>query len=53
MKFTGTTWIGVGTVGLSAGSVGSVSLGLDPGGTPFLGYKDGANGNAVTVMEYH
>jgi len=49
----GTGWTVVGTAGFSAGTALRTSLAIDPTtGTPFLGYRDGANSNKATVQKF-
>ena len=47
------TWQLVGTAGISAGFSYSTDLALDATGTPFVAYRDEANGNKATVMKYN
>jgi hypothetical protein len=42
----------VGTPGFSAGTAFYTSLAIDPTGTPFLGYVDGANSDKATVQKF-
>lgn len=45
-------WQPVGTVGFSAGLAFSTTLALDAAGTPFVAYRDNANGDKATVMKF-
>jgi hypothetical protein len=52
MKYNGTGWAPVGSMGFSAGEAPNVSLALDAQGTPYVAYRDFANGYKATVMKY-
>lgn len=45
-------WRLVGNAGFSAGVAEYTSLSVDNNGIPYVAYRDGANGNKVTVMKY-
>ena len=49
---TTSSWQVVGSAGFSAGSAINLSLAIDPSGTPYVAYEDGANINKATVMKY-
>jgi len=53
MKYNGTSWETVGTVGFSAGQASYPSLALDVSGTPYVAYSDGAYSGKATVMKYN
>ena len=46
-------WTNVGTAGFSAGAVKYTSITLNSANTPYVAYKDLANGGKATVMKYH
>nr|MBP7584234.1 fibronectin type III domain-containing protein [Spirochaetota bacterium] len=55
MSYTGggtTGWEAVGSRGLTADSVGFLSLVIDSGGKPYMAYRDVANSNKLTVVVY-
>lgn len=45
-------WQNVGTAGFSAGQAEYTSLALDPGGTPYIAYRDASNDGKATVMMF-
>ena len=45
-------WVQVGAAGFSAGRADFTSLVFDNGGTPYVAYQDGSNGNKASVMKY-
>jgi hypothetical protein len=53
MKFNSVTsvWEAVGTKGFSDGNAMDISLAID-NGTPYVAYKDRANGGKATVMKF-
>jgi hypothetical protein len=51
MKFT-TSWVLVGTAGISTAAINGLSLAIDSANNPYVAYSNSANGNKVTVMEY-
>ncbi len=52
MKYNGSSWVAVGSPGMTAGVATYISLAIDGGGTPYIAFADGANSSKVTVMEY-
>jgi Bacterial Ig-like domain (group 3)/Divergent InlB B-repeat domain len=58
MKFDGSSWGSVGSVGFSAAVTNYTSLAIAPDGTPYVAYKDGAvfpttgAGTKATVMKF-
>ena len=54
MKFNGTSWVPLGSVGFSAGPVQFTNLTIDTFGTPYVAYRDDApaSGGKATVMKY-
>ena len=52
MKFNGSTWESVGAPGFSMGDTRYVSLAVY-NGTPYVAYKDLANGKKATVMKFN
>ncbi len=53
MKYNGSSWVVVGTPGITPGAVNSLSLAIDGSGTPYLAYSDGTNSNKLTVVKYN
>jgi hypothetical protein len=53
MKFNGTSWITVGSVGFSAGEALYTSLALDGSGTPYVAFEDAGNSFKATVMKFN
>ena len=51
MKFDGTGWVKVGSAGFSAGEVSYTSLAID-NDTPYVAYRDVANSDKTTVMNF-
>ena len=45
-------WMTVGSAGLSAGQADEISMAIDFAGTPYVAYRDYANGSRATVMKY-
>jgi hypothetical protein len=45
-------WETVGSALFSAGSADFLTIKIDPSGTPYVAYTDGANGNKATVMRF-
>lgn len=52
MKYDGSNWVYVGTPGFSAGEAQYITIAVDRNGTPYVSYRDYANGDAITVMKY-
>ncbi|HKP98388.1 MAG TPA: putative Ig domain-containing protein [Fibrobacteria bacterium] len=50
LNTAGTFWETVGGAGFSAGTAYYPSLAITRGGTPYLSFRDGANGGKATVM---
>ena len=56
MTFNGASWEAVGASGFTAGAATYVSLAMDnqgTGGTPYIAFRDEANGGKATVMKYN
>nr|WP_239566016.1 InlB B-repeat-containing protein [Paenibacillus sacheonensis] len=53
-RYTGSAWEAVGTTGFptSDSMTLNASIAFDSQGTPYVAYRDAANGNRVTVMKY-
>ena len=53
-RFTGASWVNVGSPGFSAGQAAFVSLSFQPNSSiPFIAYQDGGNSNYATVMAFN
>ncbi|MDQ4139557.1 MAG: Ig-like domain-containing protein, partial [Bacteroidota bacterium] len=52
-KYTGSSWVDVGSGGISAGETNYSNIVLDANGTPFIAYVDYANNNRATVKKYN
>jgi hypothetical protein len=52
MVFNGSSWVAMGSPGLSGGLAAYTSLALDSHGWPYVAYMDAASGNKATVMKY-
>jgi len=53
MKYNGSSWVAVGSPGLTSGTASYTSLAIDLAGSLYLAYEDGANSNKATVMKYN
>lgn len=55
MRFVNGAWSAVGPVGFSSGALTgpALSIALDPQGTPYVAYEDGAQSNALTVKRFN
>jgi len=53
MKYNGSSWAAVGSAAFSADSAEYTSLAIDSNDTPYVAFKDGANGGFATVMRYN
>ena len=53
MKFVDTSWVYVGNIAFSSGTVLNTSIAIDAGGTPYVVYQDGADTDKATVMKYN
>jgi len=53
MKYDGTNWVYIGTLGFSAGVADYVSLAFSPAGQPYVAYLDWANSQKATVMMFN
>jgi hypothetical protein len=53
MRFNGTSWVPVGSVGFSAGIANYTSIAFDAGGMLYVVYQDNANANKATVMKFN
>ena len=51
MKYTNAAWENVGAAQFYAGNADYTSIFID-GGSPYVDYKDGGNGNKATVMKF-
>jgi hypothetical protein len=51
-KFDGTNWVPVGNIGFSAGPADYLAMQLDQDDVPWVVFRDGANGQRMTVMRY-
>ncbi len=51
-KFDGTNWVYVGPRRFTPGGASFTSLAIDAAGTPYLAYKDHANGGKASVMKF-
>ena len=51
MKYTGSTWVTIGSAGFSAGEALFPSIAIDASGTPYVAYQDWGNGERATVMK--
>ena len=51
MKFNGSNWITVGSVGFSGGEAQYTSIAIDTGGIPYVVYEDSINNWKATVMK--
>ena len=48
------TWNNIGTAGFTSGpALQSTAIAIDGSGTPYVVYKDGANGNKASVMKFN
>lgn len=52
MKYSGGSWIVVGSVGFSAGVVSHLDLALDAKGNPVVAFQDGSASSLGTAMSY-
>ena len=52
MKFNGTSWVNVGSPLPSSDQSLYTSIAIDPAGTPYVAYVDGAHGQKVTVRKF-
>ena len=52
MKFNGSAWVQVGSVGFSAGQADHTSIAIDSSGTPYVVYKDYDNSFKASVMKF-
>ncbi len=53
MKFDGSSWITVGSAGLSVGWASWISLAIDGGGTPYVVFDDDGIGGKASVLKYN
>jgi hypothetical protein len=51
-KFNGSNWVDVGTPGFPGGTVAYISLKFNSNNTPFIAYRDDANGERATVKKF-
>lgn len=52
MKSNGKGWDFVGNQGFTPGQAETTTIAMGAGNTPYVAFKDGANGNKVSVMKY-
>jgi len=52
MKFNGSSWVTVGSAGVSTGAASATSIAIDANEVPYIAYTDGANADKATVMKY-
>jgi len=52
-KFDGTSWVLVGSGGISAGGAYYIDIVIAQSGTPYVSYRDSANGERITVMKFN
>ena len=52
MTYNGTSWVGVGSTGFSAGKVSRMYIKTGNTGVPIVSYSDMSNGGKATVMRY-
>jgi hypothetical protein len=52
LKYSGSSWVQVGSAGFSSVRADSPFLAIDPKGVPFVAYVDMANGGKASVMKF-
>lgn len=52
-RWDGSSWVTVGTMGFTSGTVEYTSLAIDGSGTPYIAFSDGANSSRATVMRFN
>ncbi|MFA7242204.1 MAG: Ig-like domain-containing protein, partial [Sulfuricellaceae bacterium] len=52
MKFNGSNWVAVGSIGFSSAYSKYTSLAIASDGTPYVAYQDGNNNNQASVMKF-